>query len=637
MKRKVDSLSIVDDLLLGNKSKMTSKDPSTRVNIKNVISDAPVHAECVLPKWLTISEDLAIVRKKESDEDKASIVVPCPLFITGKLVNPKTNEESVQLSWIRDGSWKFITVERIYICSTSQIVKLSNYGFPVTSDSTKEIISYLRLYELENSSLIPITEITSQLGWNKNKSCFIIGDECIVPNNATAPNGINTKSNLFSNKSIIFKPKDQGENQIVASMHTNGSYDEWVKVINQLYDFPVVIFTVYTALTTPFMEVFECENFSYEISSPTSTGKTNALQIAASCWGKPSESTGGFFRTWKTTQTAIERAAQTLNGIPLILDDTKNAPGHDKFNKATTPFVIETIYMFSTGSGKARGTIAGTAENIPFKSIMMSSGESPSIDLTNNGGSRGRIISLWGLPFRDQSESLNKFISKISNTFKNNYGHAGKRVASFILNNKNHWSIWKEAYQEVIDKLKSKPNLNSAQMRIIQDIAAIVTAIPLIHAALPELRRDFKLENLITEILDNSMKEISIADNGTRFIKFLSEYLMENEQDIWTKEKICTRVSIEPTPIRIYSDYDGAHWSFIGIKSDVLKQIMKENKMDQNEVLRTLRSKNLIRLTGNEHSYQNQIIINKSSGSQTKTNMYCIKREAFESLSIFSW
>ena len=175
-------------------------------------------------------------------------------------------------------------------------------------------------------------------------------------------------------------------------------------------------------------------------------------------------------------------------------------------------------------------------------------------------------------------------------------------------------------------------------MRIIQNIAAVATAIPIIHAALPELNRDFSHRKLIDEIVSLAINEIKIADNGSRFISYLSEYLMENDHMIWTKEKYLKNLQSASNPVTIYSDYDGNQWKFIGIKSNIFEHIIKENQMNKNEVLRTLKSKNWLQLTSSgDKSYQKQVVMPRLGDSNAKSNMYCIKREAFESLRIFSW
>lgn len=611
-----------------------SKKPIERINIRNVIPDAPVSLNCTLPLNYVFSSTKAIQRLIDAKKDNNEFISPCPIFITNRGINPKTQKETVELSWIRDNEWKFVEVDRSDICKHTKIVDLSDYGFPVTSDSAKQITSYLQAYEAVNSQYIPVTTITSQMGWNKEGHCFLLGNDCIVPTSEIDPNKETFPYERQPYKPYKFRANDAGEQQIATSLHSAGTYEQWVKGINTIFEFPIVLFTFYTALTAPFLRIFECDNFSYEISSPTSTGKTFTLQLAASCWGKPHGNAGGFFRTWKTTSTAIERVLQSVNGIPVIFDDTKNSLCCDKYGKASTPLVVDTIYMVSTGAGKSRGTLSGTEENVSYSTIMMSSGESPSIDMTNDGGSRGRIISIWALPLRTQSKEMGNYISALNEILNKNYGHAAPRLIRFILDHQQHWEIWKESYNEICNVLSSRDNLNSVQIRIIKNIAAIATAIPLIHAAMPELNRDFDLGAVIKEVTDIALQESVIPDNGSRFIQYLSEYINENPENVLTKENCPRNQSVSANEIATYTDFDGKNWTFIGISTEVLKKILKDNQLDKSEVLRTLQTKKWLDSNGSSTGNQKQVMLPLGLPKNPKKNLYCIKREAFYSVNL---
>jgi uncharacterized protein (DUF927 family) len=616
-----------------NHSQLESNSQKTtieRVNIKKAIFEAPVSVNCTLPLHYTFSPSKAIKRIIDAKQNKDEFIVPCPLFITSRGIDIKTQKETVELSWIRDNEWKFKEVDRSYICKHTKIVDLADYGLPVTSDSAKQITSYLQWYEAINFEHIPVTTNTSQMGWNKEMHCFLLGNDCIVPSSEIDPNEETCPYERQASKPYRFRAIDTGEQQLVESFGIKGTYDQWVEGINTIFEFPIVLFTFYTSLTAPFLKIFGCKNFSYEISSPTSTGKTFALEIAASCWGDPHESTGGFFRTWRNTSTATERILQSVNGIPIIFDDTKNAPGYDKYGKSSTPLVVETIYMVSTGIGKSRGTLTGTEANISYSTIMMSSGESPSIDMTNDGGSRGRIISLWSYPFKKQSKEIRNYISKLDDILRNNYGHAARKIVSFILNNKKDWQIWKEAYEEICRELSNKENLNGVQGRVSENIAAIATAIPLIHAAMPELRRDIDLKAIIDEISELAHKESILEDNGSRFIQILSDYIMGNTNKCLTKLESSKPGQIVLKDFEIYTDYDGSDWSFIGISSELFKYLIKDNQLNKSEVLRTLETKGYLDVNKSSKGSQKQVVITSNSAGSIKKNLYCIKKEAFK-------
>ena len=86
---------------------------------------------------------------------------------------------------------------------------------------------------------------------------------------------------------------------------------------------------------------------------------------------------------------------------------------------------IEQLFkiMITSGRDKARGNLEGTARTESFRTILFSTGESPSLDATNDGGLRGRLIDLWGNPFLRTDNETKSIVDKINWTIQDHYGH----------------------------------------------------------------------------------------------------------------------------------------------------------------------------------------------------------------------
>jgi len=98
--------------------------------------------------------------------------------------------------------------------------------------------------------------------------------------------------------------------------------------------------------------------FGVEWAGPTSSGKTTAMQVAASVWGDPDTEAGKVMQTWDSTRVGIERTAAFLQHLPLFLDDTKHAkpPGWCRRCFTTSVAAQDVFGGASTGSGRrARG------------------------------------------------------------------------------------------------------------------------------------------------------------------------------------------------------------------------------------------------------------------------------------------
>lgn len=114
----------------------------------------------------------------------------------------------------------------------------------------------------------------------------------------------------------------------------------------------------------------------------SSKGKSTAIKAAASVFGASAqEASNRFWCSWKSTDNAIEGMASLRNNSLLILDELRLAPPKT---------VGDTIYMLSTGAGKARANRSGGGQAVrTWQLLYLSNGE---IDLKQHMGEAGKAI-----------------------------------------------------------------------------------------------------------------------------------------------------------------------------------------------------------------------------------------------------
>jgi len=104
----------------------------------------------------------------------------------------------------------------------------------------------------------------------------------------------------------------------------------------------------------------------FHFTGPSSTGKTTALKVGASVWGKPEEP-DPYWRSWRATTNGLESLAALHNDGLLILDE---------INEADPREVGEAAYLLANGQGKSRATRMGTARpSASWRLLFLSSGE----------------------------------------------------------------------------------------------------------------------------------------------------------------------------------------------------------------------------------------------------------------------
>jgi len=604
-------------------SNQNSTSPSTEqtepIVIRQRVTDAPVQKEVVLPQRYQLAKNGSIIKTSDSGGFKIS---PYPIFIEEISRNKNTNIYYVKLTWKIEGKWHSLQVERCDIATKSNIVKLSNYNLPVTSVNADHIICYLQEYEQININNIPKSLVESRLGWTDDMSGFLWGHSYLTDTSMQQSPG---------QPSVVrFKGADQGDEQFAAGFAWKGDFPTWISLVNELLDYPDVAFALYTSLAAPLLPILGVDNFTLELCAPSSSGKTTALMLAASAWGNPSFNAGSFLNTWNGTDNRIGRVAALLNGLPLFLDETKLARMQNKKSKFGSDLVTDTIYMIASGLDKGRATIHGSDRVQPFRTILFSTGESPSLDLSSDGGSRGRIIDLWGNPFLKTDSESKAVVNKVKWTIADHYGHAGPCLVQFILDHRDQWSLWKKAYAEANMMLTQFEDMTPIEMRLGEYFAAIATAIPIIHAAIPGLRRDKPVLKLLESVWGRSRYEASSADIGLQAVQYVDDWIKSNPGKIYSPDYVHQNIPWSGDRFDAYWDNQGNdNWTFIGFSRQCLDDILRKNGLKINEIVRLWKAKGWLVTDGSSRGYQKQVPIpgTLNGTSMTKSNLYCINKK----------
>ena len=177
---------------------------------------------------------------------------------------------------------------------------------------------------------------------------------------------------------------------------TRGTVESWINdVAKPAKKSPIWSFAICAAFAAPLMELL---NFTSEggwhFYGGTSTGKTLALECAASVFGPPQSTDGSrYIQTWNTTEGGIEWIAETYNGLLLCLDE---------LGEASPRAAAQGVYTLSDGQGRKRLTREAKAQRVrSWRVLSMSSGEVSIEDKikecgrTLRGGQALRIADIW--------------------------------------------------------------------------------------------------------------------------------------------------------------------------------------------------------------------------------------------------
>jgi uncharacterized protein (DUF927 family) len=535
---------------------------SQAVSIRSFLRDMPTKADLLFPPGYEYEEGMIITKVEKGKELQTVTVANEPVIMTGILTDVGSNRESVEIAAFHYGRWITEIVQRGIIANQKEIITLANNGFPVTSSNAKLMVNYLHVFEHANRAILPKTMVTKTLGWQPGFTSFSWGNS-IIP----------------SSKHIKFKGEDDGEERFATGLCKKGEYDEWIKLINSLMEYPKAIGMIYFSLMAPFIEVLGVNNFTVDLASETSKGKTTLLRCAASCWGNPDGGTEGrLVNPWESSAVWRERTAVLLRGIPLILDDTRPVRKKDEIG--------EFIYQFGNGEDKGRGTKVGTQGKRTIRSILLSSGEANLTEYTQGkGGAYGRLISLWGPPFGSGNQA--NFVAELNTGVREHFGHAGQKVVEFILRECEQWSSWKEAFHEYRAYFNEKADGNNLACRIGEYFAGLSTVIPLIHAALPELNREIAVHEIVEDLWKSAFPSVREVDTCTQAQAVLYSYAVANRGQFYDKNANCIN--------QFGTIKNSGRWDkdgdFVSFDPETAKKLLTDAKFEPNAIFKIMKDR----------------------------------------------
>ena len=186
---------------------------------------------------------------------------------------------------------------------------------------------------------------------------FALPDRFIVP--------IGAQQNATA--TLAFRARNNSP--ALAAYSSSGSLGAWQEVVEQLRWSPLHVFSVCAGLAGPFLTLAGMEGGGVNLYGTSSSGKTTALQLAASVWGRGADpqrnaDSATLMERWNATRNAFELLASAHSGMLLLLDELGSGVDQD-------------IYNLIGGKGKTRMTESGQAQETRRWTIfLMSCGES---------------------------------------------------------------------------------------------------------------------------------------------------------------------------------------------------------------------------------------------------------------------
>jgi len=578
--------------------------------IRAAFPDAPVSEMHQIPLYWEVHE-LGVARSdgREADDIKGLIVV------TGRALVLSTGEEMLRLAYRKGGRWVERLVPRAEAADSRKVVGLAAHGFPVTSANARDFVRYISDYERHNLKHLPVERVARQLGWQGDGEVmgFLLGETYICaeqPADAEAPSA-----------RVSFQGADEGDKQAVRGFRTQGTLEDWLAAIAPVAQFPRVKLEMYAASAAPLLRVVGAGNCVKSTAGETTTGKTTSLQVAASIFGNPEkDAADSIVHSWDGTSVFRERAPAVQTDLPFCLDETQRAKDAKD--------VQQTIYDISHGQGRGRGSPAGLAGRGSFRTVCLTTGEKPVVSFTEAGGTRARVVEVWGSPFGGQSQALGGLIWNMVRGVEANFGHAGVAYIRHLVENRRKWPDWKAEFKELVGHFQKKAGGNAVAGRLAESFAVITLAARLLHEAVP---MPWAYADPIEPLYDELVSEVKEVDRSAAALRSVVEwadarpklfmnssadvgYCDQSDRDGWagirpfipdvnveegtTPKNGASKAKAKATKAKAKATMTPKKPEYaLGFFPDRLKKILKEGGHDPEAILRSWKGKGWLRFT----------------------------------------
>ncbi|MDR3493358.1 MAG: DUF927 domain-containing protein [Ancalomicrobiaceae bacterium] len=291
--------------------------------------------------------------------------------IIGRVRDPESNGWAKLLRWQdEDGKTHSHSVADALVHGDAKVFvsELASRGLNIRRGGGSQLADYLNRAKVDRR----VTTV-GRTGWHEvgGKQVFVLPAETIGSSAAETVILAGANSAPFEAKGYL-SGWQAGVGALVQNHHRH-------------------VFAVASAFAGPLLALVKQDGGGFNFHGGSSTGKSTAIEAAASVWGRGSSP--GYVRSWRATANAIEAAAALHTDTALVLDELGVVDAREAGAAA---------YQLAAGSGKGRSARDGSLRTpLTWRTLILSTGEIRLADKLTEGKQRamaGQAVRLVDIP-----------------------------------------------------------------------------------------------------------------------------------------------------------------------------------------------------------------------------------------------
>ncbi len=280
--------------------------------------------------------------KDKDGNNQAPQWICAPLYVVAKTRDEKSGEWGRMLEWLDDDGKKHqwaMPLELLERDGSEVRSELARFGLHISPNMAARnlLAAYIKVWPVEARACC-----VDRLGWH--------GDVFVTPSGSIG----------HTNELVVF----QNAHAIEPAFSSSGNEYEWRDSVAALAQGNSrLVFAISVAFAGPLAHLAGEDSGGFHFRGASSSGKSTALKLAASVWGKPSS----YVRLWHSTTNGLEGLAALHNDGLLILDEISQMDPAAAGNA---------VYLLANGQGKARANRNGRARAPQlWRNLLLSAGE----------------------------------------------------------------------------------------------------------------------------------------------------------------------------------------------------------------------------------------------------------------------
>jgi len=416
---------ITNPLALGREVRVNTEEKEIPINTPSSSDAVPTETRVLkrppAPKGFAYGDKGGVYVERMIEQDdgtkakKMVPILPYDMFVVD-ILNAQ-NDHSVHMVALRpEGPVDLIIPQKVVVSNIDTVKALAQQNIIASfgQGNDKNLFDYVRACVEEASANKVAVKVPSSYGWQDDGTYVFAG-------------------RIFSKDRPAFTLPMPGLENLQSFTEPAGSIENWRKFIKLLIAKKMYkhLAVVLAGAGAPLMRYTKLFGMTFHCASTESgTGKSLALEAAASVWGHPTR-----YRTGKSTSpVAMQQRLGLLQNHPLITDELTSK------NRDNFEWLPEFLLDMTQGKGKERMEAGSNKERLnlsTWATTSLLSSNTHMVDILTGGrkhAAEGELRRLLEI-LMEEPLSWEPHEIEIIKSLQDNYGTAGVMMIEYMVNN----------------------------------------------------------------------------------------------------------------------------------------------------------------------------------------------------------